>query len=75
MKRVLDAIREVFPDFREEDYAAESKLDSIPGWDSMNSINLQLELESSFGMDMGGAPLSGEDTIGMLVSYIEKESA
>ena len=52
MKRIKEALIAVFEDFDESMFNDNLMLGDIPGWDSMNSVNFQIELESIFNIDL-----------------------
>lgn len=52
MKRIKEALIAVFEDFDESMFNDNLMLGDIPGWDSMNSINFQMALESIFNIDL-----------------------
>lgn len=47
MNLVERAIVRVFPAVKADKLSGQTKLGDIPGWDSMNSVNLQVEIESA----------------------------
>ncbi len=71
MTEIDQALRNVFPELAEAAIRDELKLEDIPGWDSMNAINLQLELESRCGVDLSSETLAGEMTLGQLAGRIK----
>ena len=74
MKKLFDAIIEVFPDFDENTYYEDMPLKEIPDWDSMNSVNLQMAIEDRYNFTLDeNAPLMGENTIKQLYEYIQQE--
>ncbi len=73
--KLLQAVKEVFPDFDDKIFSPNLELEAIPDWDSMNSINLQLALEEVFQKDFADAPLNGEDTVSDLMIFIKGEKA
>jgi acyl carrier protein len=54
-----------------------TKLETIPEWDSMNSINLTVELESAFGVSLlnSGVVLTGEHTLGDVCKILLERGA
>lgn len=51
------------------------RLDAIDGWDSMASVNLQLELESTFGVNLQDQPPAGEQTVADIVLLLRSKGA
>ena len=49
MNLVERAISNVFPTVESGKLSGTTKLGSLPGWDSMNSVNLQVEIEMAAG--------------------------
>jgi len=66
MSNTIKALLTVFPELKETDITPDLCLENIPGWDSMNAINLQLELESLYKIDMSKEALTGEMTVAQL---------
>ena len=51
----MENVKQVFANVFDLDPAGvtpDLRLDAIDGWDSMASVNLQLELESTFGVNL-----------------------
>jgi acyl carrier protein len=72
MERLFESIKEVFPEFRAETYGEDMTLNQIPDWDSMNSINLQMQVEERYGVELDSdAPLTGANTIHEFFEYIQ----
>jgi len=69
--KIKESLHEVFPESLGLDVNAETILDDIPGWDSMASVNLQMQLESAFACSVPAEFLSGETPIGDIVEHIE----
>lgn len=69
--KIKESLLEVFPDSAGLQVNAETILDDIPGWDSMASVNLQMQLESAFACSVPAELLSGETTVGDIVEHIE----
>jgi len=71
MNNIIKVLLTVFPELRETDITPDLSLDNIPGWDSMNAINLQLELESIYKIDLSREALPGEMTVAQLENRIK----
>ncbi len=63
MKKLISAIKSIFPAFNESQLRDDMTLDSIPNWDSMVSVDFQLELESAFGINLSDIQFNGKSTI------------
>ena len=70
MTRIANAIKNVFPGCDKSNVSAAMTLGEIPGWDSMNSVNLTLELENTFAVDLSNVILSSENTAGDIAEII-----
>ena len=70
---ITDGLNEVFPESVGVEVNAKTRLDEIPDWDSMASVNLQMFLESAFGCSVPAELLSGETPIGDIVEHIQAE--
>ena len=75
MERVAKAIKSVFPDYNPSTLSVTTPLGDIPGWDSMNSVNLTLELETTFSIDLSNVILSDRDTVGDVVGILRERGA
>jgi acyl carrier protein len=65
------AIEEVFgapPELR-----ANLTLGSLEGWDSMNAVTFSMELERVFEVDLGGAILTADQTLGEVVGLLREK--
>jgi acyl carrier protein len=74
MDAIALAIKTVFPAFSGNIHAG-LRLGEITGWDSMNSVNLALELESHFGVDLSDVILTPQQTVIDVASIIESRGA
>jgi len=73
--RLTEAIRAVFDDFAPDELTLALTLGEIPDWDSMNSVNLVLELESTLDVDLQGVLLVADQSIGDLVALLRDRGA
>jgi len=66
MDRLFGCILRVFPDAESSTLADTTTLGSLPNWDSMNSVNLTMELESEYGVSLfeREVVLVGHQTVG-----------
>jgi acyl carrier protein len=51
-KRIVDGIRETFPDAGQIEFTPESVLGDLPEWDSMAAVNLQTYLQEQFEIEV-----------------------
>lgn len=63
-------IIELFPDAADVIIGSETRLDDIPGWDSMSAVNLQTYLATAFGVTIPEEMLSSETSVGEIVEHI-----
>ena len=75
MDKVIRCIHAVFPDADESALTPESRLGGIPGWDSMNSVNLLLELEAAFSVRLLNEMLSGDQRLADVVALLRSKGA
>ncbi len=68
------AITEVF-DSQPSDLRDDLPLGDLDGWDSMNAVNLTLELESAFGMELAGVILTADQTIADVLELLRSRGA
>ena len=71
MKLIQQAIKNVFPDAVVEDFTEATKLLDIPGWDSMNAVNLAVEIEVLSGCHSLGLEFGDDVTIGQIVERLK----
>lgn len=67
---LAEAVAAVFDDFPAADLRPDLALGDIPGWDSMNSVNLVLELESAFDTSLEGVLLVADQTVADVVALL-----
>jgi acyl carrier protein len=53
----------------------ERPLQEVDGWDSMSAVNFTLELETTFGVDLAGVILSGEQTLADVIRLLADKGA
>jgi acyl carrier protein len=70
MKLIQQAIKNVFPDADTNILTEETKLAEIPGWDSMNAVNLVVEIELLSGCQNLGLQFDDEVTIGQIIKML-----
>ena len=64
MQKLLLAIKAVFPDADTSTLNSNTTMAQIPGWDSMNAVNLLLEIEATFGCTNLSLEFSDHQTLG-----------
>jgi len=52
MQKIIACLKEVFPECDPAVITDDSRLGDVPGWDSMNSVNLLMELEAAFSVSL-----------------------
>ncbi len=72
MKLINKAIVAVFPKIDAGTLAPNTQLGLLPGWDSMNAINLQIELEALTGRPDLELVLTPDMTLTDLASALKK---
>jgi len=75
MKKLFEVVKSVFPDAVVEKYTPATLLEDIPDWDSMNSVNLQIELENVFGVSLLDDGLDGKTSIQELMNLLKEKGA
>jgi len=73
LELLKSSIKDVFPNFEESKFDVNLKLRDIPGWDSMNAVNLLVVLEGNFNceFDITENFISEETTVSELMSMIK----
>jgi acyl carrier protein len=75
MNTILEALNDVFGFDEPPALTADSKLQDIPDWDSMNAVNLLMRLESRTGKSLKGLKLTGQMTLGQLEAALRATGA
>ena len=70
--RLVECLKSCFPKW-DGDANSGLKCGDIPGWDSMEAVNLQLELESAFAVDLESFDLRGDTTISQIAKAVHKD--
>lgn len=73
MTRVVSAIKTVFPEFDAAVFNTDMEMAQIPGWDSMNSVNLQMELQKTFEVPFDQFVLSDETRVSEIVAFLKSK--
>ena len=66
----IEAVLAVFPAWSPGDDLTSVRFQDITGWDSMNGINLQMEVESRFGVDLSERPIQRDETLQAFLDYL-----
>lgn len=74
MDAIKRCLKNVFPSLDTSVFGLDSHLDEIPDWDSMNSVNLMMELEAVCGVSLfeHDVVLEGRHTLGDVVGFLEQ---
>lgn len=70
MKLIQQAISNVFPDFAADTITLETRLSEIPDWDSMNAVNLIMEIEALTGRNNLALEFGSDINIGQVVEML-----
>lgn len=73
MVRLVNAIKTVFPEFDESTFSTDMEMLQIPGWDSMNSVNLQMQIQNEFGVPMDQLVLNDESRVSEIVAFLKSK--
>lgn len=69
-EKIIDGLRELFPEMEDLAVTGNTRLEEIPGYDSMAAVNLQAYLEEIFRTKVLLEILNGETTISELVACL-----
>ena len=73
MKIIKNAIGKVFPKVNTNNLTLETKLAEIEDWDSMNAINLVIELQELSGCKDLDLEIDTETTIGQVAEELREQ--
>jgi acyl carrier protein len=71
LMKIKEGIQDVFPEALNLELNEAMVLESIPGWDSMAAVNLQIYLENAFGVAIPGEMLTGDTRIEDILEHIQ----
>jgi acyl carrier protein len=71
LMKIKEGIQDVFPEALNLELNEAMVLESIPGWDSMAAVNLQIYLENEFGVAIPGEMLTGDTRIEDILEHIQ----
>jgi acyl carrier protein len=71
LMKIKEGIQDVFPEALDLEINEAMVLESIPGWDSMAAVNLQIYLENAFGVAVPGEMLTGDTRIEDILEHIQ----
>ncbi len=63
MNLIKRSILAVFPETNTENLTGSTRLADVPGWDSMNAVNLQIEIETALESNDLNLKLYGKTTV------------
>lgn len=70
-QRIIEGIREIFPEAEDIAFTPESVLGELPDWDSMAAVNLQTYLQEQFTVELPLELLSDETKLEDIVGFLE----
>lgn len=73
--RLIEAVQSVFPEWLPTSDLACVRFHEIPGWDSMNGVNLQMEVEARLGVDLSDRPIRRDETLQELLDYLSSTAS
>ncbi|MEQ1908301.1 MAG: hypothetical protein ABMA15_05730 [Vicinamibacterales bacterium] len=73
MVRLVNAIKTVFPEFDDATFSNDMEMLQIPGWDSMNSVNLQMQIQSDFDVSLDQFVLNDESKVSEIVAFLKSK--
>ena len=72
LTKIIEGLRENFPDVGDIAITPDTELGEIPEWDSMSAVNFQSLVEQNFQISIPLDILNEENTIGDVISVIEE---
>jgi acyl carrier protein len=69
-QRIIEGIREIFPEAEGIEFTPEFVLGELPEWDSMAAVNLQTYLQEQFTIELPLELLSDETKIEDIVAFV-----
>lgn len=72
MQQIVASIRTAFPEAAQTPIDTTTELGSLPGWDSMNAVNLMLEINERCHVDLDGVPLTDATTVAELIAAVKE---
>ena len=73
MTRLVGAITAVFPDFDDTAFSPDLEMMQVPGWDSMNSVNLQMQIQSTFDVQFDQFYLNDESKVSDIITFLKSK--
>jgi acyl carrier protein len=70
-KRLLEGLREVFPDCADMAVSIETQLCELPDWDSMAAVNLQTFLLQQFGVEVPLDLMADQTSLQEVLAFLE----
>jgi acyl carrier protein len=73
MQKIISCLTEVFPECDPAAVTNDTRLGGIPGWDSMNSINLLMALEATFAVSLADDTLTSEQKVADIAALLRSK--
>lgn len=72
VERIIEGLKELFPEAEQMAIDRETTLDEMPEWDSMTAVNLQTYLFQAFDIEVPLELLSDETSIFEIASFLKE---
>jgi acyl carrier protein len=66
MEKLYSVVREALSLDQSVVLAPQTRLKELPGWDSMNSVNLEMAIETAYNVDRSAFDLNDDTTLDAL---------
>jgi acyl carrier protein len=73
MDKIIACLKEVFPDCNPALISSDTRLGDVPGWDSMNSINLLMSLEAAFSVSLADDQLTAKQQVSDIAALLRSK--
>jgi acyl carrier protein len=73
MEKLCQLIRETFSLNEKIILSEKTYLREIPGWDSMNAVNLEIAIETAYGVEPSQLELTDDTSLTELAAQLEKK--
>lgn len=70
-ERIIEILREVFPDCNDIKMSIETQLGELPGWDSMAAVNLQTSLLQQLQVEVPLELLADQTSLQEVAAFLE----
>ncbi len=71
LTRIVEGLKEIFPDIEDMEITPETALGDIPDWDSMSAVNFQSFIELNFQVSVPQDVLNEETAIAEVIGFIQ----